>query len=111
VSGIPTLNRICVMPLCKCASLCLTVPCHCFFSYFFWYVQTSHVAAQYGQTAFLQHICSKWNAEPDPWTTTGGRPSTGKKRVESAGLPSLYLNNRPQSKSTSRIALQKASVL
>ncbi|KAF5725849.1 putative Palmitoyltransferase TIP1 [Tripterygium wilfordii] len=25
--------------------------------------QTSHVAAQYGQTAFLYHIVSKWNAD------------------------------------------------
>ncbi|CAN1159356.1 Protein S-acyltransferase 24, partial [Linum perenne] len=27
--------------------------------------QTTHVAAQYGQTAFLYHIVSKWNADPD----------------------------------------------
>ncbi|KAG6771360.1 hypothetical protein POTOM_022711 [Populus tomentosa] len=28
-------------------------------------MQTTHVAAQYGQTAFLYHIVSKWNADPD----------------------------------------------
>lgn len=29
------------------------------------YLQTTHVAAQYGQTAFLYHIVMKWNADPD----------------------------------------------
>ncbi|KAJ6699881.1 PROTEIN S-ACYLTRANSFERASE 24 [Salix viminalis] len=28
-------------------------------------MQTTHVAAQCGQTAFLYHIVSKWNADPD----------------------------------------------
>ncbi|KAE8688148.1 Protein S-acyltransferase 24 [Hibiscus syriacus] len=27
--------------------------------------QIAHVAAQYGQTAFLYHVVSKWNADPD----------------------------------------------
>ncbi|KAI3802405.1 hypothetical protein L1987_30537 [Smallanthus sonchifolius] len=27
--------------------------------------QTTHVAAQYGQTALIYHIVTKWNADPD----------------------------------------------
>jgi len=28
-------------------------------------MQITHVAAQYGQTAFLYYVISKWNADPD----------------------------------------------
>lgn len=28
-------------------------------------LQATHVAAQYGQTAFLYHIVIRWNADPD----------------------------------------------
>ncbi|KAF2310566.1 hypothetical protein GH714_014522 [Hevea brasiliensis] len=36
--------------------------------------QTTHVAAQYGQTAFLYHIVSKWNADPDVPDNDGRSP-------------------------------------
>ena len=36
--------------------------------------QTTHVAAQYGQTAFLYHIISKWNADPDVPDNDGRSP-------------------------------------
>uniref|UniRef100_A0A2N9J8A1 S-acyltransferase n=1 Tax=Fagus sylvatica TaxID=28930 RepID=A0A2N9J8A1_FAGSY len=34
----------------------------------------THVAAQYGQTAFLYHIVSKWNADPDVPDNDGRSP-------------------------------------
>nr|GEV80093.1 protein S-acyltransferase 24 [Tanacetum cinerariifolium] len=37
-------------------------------------IQTTHVAAQYGQTAFLYHIVSKWNADPDVPDNEGRTP-------------------------------------
>lgn len=37
-------------------------------------MQTTHVAAQYGQTAFLYHIVSKWNADPDVPDNDGRSP-------------------------------------
>lgn len=36
--------------------------------------RVTHVAAQYGQTDFLYHICSKWNAEADPLDKDGRSP-------------------------------------
>ncbi|KAI3928931.1 hypothetical protein MKW92_052756 [Papaver armeniacum] len=36
--------------------------------------QTTHVAAQYGQTAFLYHIVTKWNADPDMPDNDGRSP-------------------------------------
>ncbi|KAJ0524685.1 putative protein S-acyltransferase [Helianthus annuus] len=36
--------------------------------------QTTHVAAQYGQTAFLYHIVTKWNADPDVPDNEGRSP-------------------------------------
>ncbi|KAG1363979.1 Protein S-acyltransferase 24 [Cocos nucifera] len=36
--------------------------------------QTTHVAAQYGQTAFLYHIVTKWNADPDVPDNDGRSP-------------------------------------
>ncbi|RRT57932.1 hypothetical protein B296_00033390, partial [Ensete ventricosum] len=36
--------------------------------------QTTHVAAQYGQTAFLYHIVTKWNADPDLPDNDGRSP-------------------------------------
>ncbi|KAG8367479.1 hypothetical protein BUALT_Bualt16G0076300 [Buddleja alternifolia] len=36
--------------------------------------QTTHVAAQYGQTAFLYHIVTKWNADPDVLDNDGRSP-------------------------------------
>ncbi|XP_027368906.1 protein S-acyltransferase 24 isoform X2 [Abrus precatorius] len=36
--------------------------------------QTTHVAAQYGQTAFLYHVVSKWNADPDVADNDGRSP-------------------------------------
>ncbi|KAG8639344.1 hypothetical protein MANES_14G119200v8 [Manihot esculenta] len=36
--------------------------------------QTTHVAAQYGQTAFLYHIVSKWNADADVPDNDGRSP-------------------------------------
>ncbi|KAF7838821.1 Protein S-acyltransferase 24 [Senna tora] len=36
--------------------------------------QTTHVAAQHGQTAFLYHIVSKWNADPDVPDNDGRSP-------------------------------------
>ncbi|CAI0629487.1 unnamed protein product [Linum tenue] len=36
--------------------------------------QTTHVAAQYGQTAFLYHVVSKWNADPDLPDNDGRSP-------------------------------------
>ncbi|XAR66835.1 Protein S-acyltransferase [Bertholletia excelsa] len=36
--------------------------------------QTTHVAAQYGQTAFLYHIVTKWNADPDVPDKDGRSP-------------------------------------
>jgi hypothetical protein len=36
--------------------------------------QTTHVAAQYGQTAFLYHIIAKWNADPDVPDNDGRSP-------------------------------------
>ncbi|KAK6156547.1 hypothetical protein DH2020_010795 [Rehmannia glutinosa] len=36
--------------------------------------QTTHVAAQYGQTAFLCHIVTKWNADPDVPDNDGRSP-------------------------------------
>ncbi|XP_044463692.1 protein S-acyltransferase 24-like isoform X2 [Mangifera indica] len=38
------------------------------------WLQTTHVAAQYGQTAFLYHIVSKWNADPDTPDNDGRSP-------------------------------------
>ncbi|KAL0403861.1 UNVERIFIED_CONTAM: protein S-acyltransferase 24 [Sesamum radiatum] len=35
---------------------------------------TTHVAAQYGQTAFLCHIVTKWNADPDVPDNDGRSP-------------------------------------
>ncbi|TXG61922.1 hypothetical protein EZV62_013285 [Acer yangbiense] len=35
---------------------------------------TTHVAAQYGQTAFLYHVVSKWNADPDVPDNDGRSP-------------------------------------
>ncbi|KAF5175963.1 S-acyltransferase [Thalictrum thalictroides] len=35
---------------------------------------TTHVAAQYGQTAFLYHIVTKWNADPDVPDNDGRSP-------------------------------------
>ncbi|PKA62445.1 S-acyltransferase TIP1 [Apostasia shenzhenica] len=37
-------------------------------------LQTTHVAAQYGQTAFLYHIVTKWNADPDIPDNDGRSP-------------------------------------
>lgn len=37
-------------------------------------LQTTHVAAQYGQTAFLYHIVTKWNADPDIPDNEGRSP-------------------------------------
>ncbi|KAL2929860.1 Protein S-acyltransferase 24 [Bienertia sinuspersici] len=37
-------------------------------------VETTHVAAQYGQTAFLYHIVMKWNADPDVPDNDGRSP-------------------------------------
>lgn len=37
-------------------------------------MQSTHVAAQYGQTAFLYHIVSKWNADPDVPDNDGRSP-------------------------------------
>ncbi|TVU01986.1 hypothetical protein EJB05_52521, partial [Eragrostis curvula] len=36
--------------------------------------QTTHVAAQYGQTAFICHIVAKWNADPDLPDNDGRSP-------------------------------------
>lgn len=36
--------------------------------------QATHVAAQYGQTAFLYHIVTKWNADPDVPDNDGRSP-------------------------------------
>ncbi|KAF8393113.1 hypothetical protein HHK36_021354 [Tetracentron sinense] len=36
--------------------------------------KASHVAAQYGQTAFLYHIVTKWNADPDIPDNDGRSP-------------------------------------
>ncbi|TYI14098.1 hypothetical protein ES332_A08G102200v1 [Gossypium tomentosum] len=36
--------------------------------------QVTHVATQYGQTAFLYHIVSKWNADPDIPDYSGRSP-------------------------------------
>ncbi|MBA0679792.1 hypothetical protein Goari_011541 [Gossypium aridum] len=36
--------------------------------------QVTHVATQYGQTAFLYHIVSKWNADPDIPDYSGSSP-------------------------------------
>ncbi|KAL0337545.1 UNVERIFIED_CONTAM: protein S-acyltransferase 24, partial [Sesamum calycinum] len=36
--------------------------------------QTTHVAAQYGQTAFLYHIVTKWSANPDVCDNDGRTP-------------------------------------
>ncbi|KAL0334013.1 UNVERIFIED_CONTAM: protein S-acyltransferase 24, partial [Sesamum angustifolium] len=36
--------------------------------------QTAHVAAQYGQTAFLYHIVTKWSANPDVCDIDGRTP-------------------------------------
>ncbi|KAF2582484.1 hypothetical protein F2Q68_00000699, partial [Brassica cretica] len=36
--------------------------------------QPTHVAAQYGQTAFLCHVISKWNADPDVPDNDGRSP-------------------------------------
>ena len=36
--------------------------------------QTTHVAAQYGQTAFIYHIVAKWNADPDVPDNDGRSP-------------------------------------
>jgi ankyrin repeat protein len=36
--------------------------------------QTTHVAAQYGQTAFLCHMVAKWNADPDLPDNDGRSP-------------------------------------
>lgn len=38
------------------------------------YLQTTHVAAQYGQTAFLYHIVMKRNADPDVPDNDGRSP-------------------------------------
>ena len=44
-------------------------------SYFvFFYLQTTHVAAQYGQTALLYHIVTKWGAEVDSLDHDGRSP-------------------------------------
>jgi palmitoyltransferase ZDHHC13/17 len=37
-------------------------------------LQVTHVAAQYGQTAFIYHIVSKWNADPDVPDNDGRSP-------------------------------------
>lgn len=37
-------------------------------------LQTTHVAAQYGQTAFLYHVVTKWNADPDVPDNDGRSP-------------------------------------
>lgn len=37
-------------------------------------LQTTHVAAQYGQTTFLYHIVTKWNADPDVPDNDGRSP-------------------------------------
>lgn len=37
-------------------------------------LQAAHVAAQYGQTAFLYHIVTKWNADPDVPDNDGRSP-------------------------------------
>jgi len=37
-------------------------------------LQTTHVAAQYGQTAFLYHIVAKWNADHDVPGNDGRSP-------------------------------------
>jgi ankyrin repeat protein len=36
--------------------------------------QATHVAAQYGQTAFIYHIVAKWNADPDVPDNDGRSP-------------------------------------
>lgn len=43
------------------------------FSHLLW-LQMTHVAAQYGQTAFLCHIVTKWNADPDVPDNDGRSP-------------------------------------
>lgn len=37
-------------------------------------MQATHIAAQYGQTAFLCHIVTKWNADPDVPDNDGRSP-------------------------------------
>ncbi|KAG0503415.1 hypothetical protein HPP92_003487 [Vanilla planifolia] len=37
-------------------------------------IETTHVAAQYGQTAFLYNIVAKWNADPDLPDNDGRSP-------------------------------------
>lgn len=37
-------------------------------------MQATHVAAQYGQTAFIYHIVAKWNADPDVPDNDGRSP-------------------------------------
>lgn len=37
-------------------------------------LQATHVAAQYGQTAFIYHIVAKWNADPDVPDNDGRSP-------------------------------------
>ncbi|KAF6140343.1 hypothetical protein GIB67_011362 [Kingdonia uniflora] len=36
--------------------------------------QTTHVASQYGQTSFLYHVVTKWNADPDAPDNDGRSP-------------------------------------
>jgi palmitoyltransferase len=53
-------------------------------------MQTTHVAAKYGQTAFLYHIVSKWNADPDVPDVDGRSPLHWYMRTS----PSLLLLKR-----------------
>lgn len=38
------------------------------------FLQITHVATQYGQTAFLYYVVSKWNADPDVPDNEGRSP-------------------------------------
>lgn len=54
-------------------------------------LQTTHVAAQYGQTAFLYHIVSKWNADPDVPDNEGRTPLHWYSDLFLQWIPSLLL--------------------
>lgn len=64
-----------------CDSFCYNYHSQCLTkSFFFLFIislyllQTTHVAAQYGQTAFLFHVVTKWNADPDAPDNDGRSP-------------------------------------
>ncbi|KAL0735426.1 hypothetical protein Bca4012_011636 [Brassica carinata] len=48
--------------------------CGCIFIVGWMCSEPTHVAAQYGQTAFLCHVVSKWNADPDVPDNDGRSP-------------------------------------